>query len=139
MRSNYVRGASITVSASQEEILDMLACSGATGVGCTCEDGRAVVAFSSGGRRFRIVLTLPRAVDGPLLAAGAGRVPKMAQEVARRRWRQLAELIRAKLAAVAAGIVAFDQEFLAYTLTPESGPAPVAAVPGTAPAAGAGS
>jgi Lon protease-like protein len=122
MSSNYVRGASITASAYQEEIRQMLTGSGATGFRCTCEDGRAAIAFSSGGRRFRIVLALPRAAEEPLQPPSRGQA-RTAQESARQRWRALSQLIRAKLDAVAAGIVTIDQEFLAYGLAPQAEPA----------------
>lgn len=124
MSSNYVRGASVTAAASQSEILEMLAGSGATGLRCTSEDGRAGISFASGGRQYRIVVVLPRSSDESLQPAGAGHAPKTAHEGARQRWRALAVLIRAKLDAVASGIVTFDQEFLAYALSPQRAHAP---------------
>ena len=128
MNSNYVRGASVTASASQDEIRSMLAGSGATGVRCTWEDGRAAIAFSSGACRFRIALALPRGAGDPLQPPSSiGHGAKTAQEGARQRWRALSQLIRAKLDAVAAGIVTFDQEFQGYAL----------ASPGDAPSRGA--
>jgi hypothetical protein len=132
MSSNYVRGASISASASQTEIANMLTGSGASGFRCTCEDGRAAINFRSGGRAFRIVLALPRETVEPLAPSSTGDAPKAAQEAARRRWRQLSVLIQAKLDAVALGIVTFDQEFLAYMLDArDDGPLPATA-PGIA-------
>lgn len=103
MTSNYIRGASVTALESQAEIGAMLAGSGATGFRCTCEDGRAAVAFVWGARRYRMVLDLPRAAEFALHGHPAG--PKTAQESGRQRWRALSALI-----------VAFDDEFLAYAL-----------------------
>lgn len=114
MTSNYVRGASVTALESQAEIGAMLAGSGATGFRCTCEDGRAAVAFAWGARRYRMVLDLPRAAEFALHGHPTG--PKTAQESGRQRWRALSALVRAKLEAVDAGIVVFDDEFLAYAL-----------------------
>ena len=116
MTSNYIRGASITASESQTEIQDMLAGYGATSLRCTREDRKATISFAADGRQFRIVLTLPRSADDPLKPPSTGHAPKTAQESARQRWRALSVLIRAKLDAVASGIVTFDQEFLAYRI-----------------------
>ncbi|MCA4133382.1 hypothetical protein [Arthrobacter sp. M4] len=118
MRSNYVRGASITASASQAEIQDMLSDFGAVGLRCIREDGRATIAFRSGGQQFRMILVLPRSADEELQKRSTGHALKTPQETARQRWRALSVLIRAKLDAVASGIVSFDQEFMAYRLPP---------------------
>ncbi|WP_344300835.1 hypothetical protein [Sinomonas flava] len=114
MSSNYIRGASVTALESQAEIGAMLAGSGATGFRCTWEHGRAAIAFIHGACRYRMVLDLPRAAEFALHRHPTG--PKTAQESGRQRWRALSALVRAKLEAVDAGIVAFDDEFLAYTL-----------------------
>src|SRR5579859_8069013 len=103
MVTNYVRGASITSSALQAEIREMLTDYGATEFRCVWEGGKAAVVFSSGERQFRFVLDLPASTRAPLDQGSA----KTTEEVARRRWRQLALLIRAKLDAVASGIVTF--------------------------------
>lgn len=107
----------------------MLASSGATAFRCTCEDERAAITFRSGSHGFRIILALPREVEEPLAPRSTGDASKAAQEAARRRWRQLSQLIKAKLEAVAFGIVTFDQEFLAYMLDP----LPALALPVTTP------
>lgn len=123
MSTNYVRGSSITAAASQAEIQDLLARSGATDVRCASEDGRAAIAFASGSRHYRIVLSLPRPSEEPLRPPSTGQPAKSAQEGARQRWRALAALVRAKLEAVDSGIVTFDQEFVGYRLAPYERPA----------------
>ncbi|WP_344299355.1 hypothetical protein [Sinomonas flava] len=123
---NYVRGASLTCSDSQSEIEAVLLAAGAAGFRCVSQQGRAVLAFSSGGHRFRIVLPLP----GPSAPGGLRPYRRSApQEDARRRWRQLAQLIRAKVDAVEAGIASFDEEFLAYIVMPGGGTVFEAAAP----------
>jgi hypothetical protein len=122
MTTNYVRGASVTCSDSQSEIEAVLLGAGAAGFRCVSQQGRAVLAFSSGGHQFRIVLALP-GPSVPRVPAGAQRSHRRTapQEDARRRWRQLAQLIRAKVEAVEAGIAGFDEEFLAYIVMPGGG------------------
>ena len=107
MRSNYVRGASLSSSAFQAEIQQMLAGCGAREFRIASEHGKATVSFSLGDRRFRFVLSHL-----------GSRESSSSQETARQGWRQLSVLIRAKLEAVASGIVTFDEEFLAYMVMP---------------------
>jgi hypothetical protein len=124
MTTNYVRGASITSAASRVEIQDMLTDYGATGFRCGWEEGRAAIAFTAGERRFRFVLALPGSADlagsvgDRLQPRRQGTGTKSAEEQARWCWHRLSLLIRAKLEAVASGIVSFDQEFLAYMVLP---------------------
>ncbi|MEA5454051.1 hypothetical protein SPF06_04875 [Sinomonas sp. JGH33] len=103
----------------------MLAASGASGFRLASEHGKAAIAFRAGNRRFRLVLGHPGSADSlpdpdydPLHPHSTGEESKSAQEAARKSWWQLSLLIRAKLEAVATGIVTFDEEFLAYMLMP---------------------
>ena len=128
MVTNYVRGASVTCSASQEDIRDMLIASGAHGLRFVSVQGNAGITFSSADRRFRLVLPLPapdpQSPDpnrSPLRPESSASEIKAAQDAARHCWRQLSLLIRAKLDAVDAGIVTFDEEFLAYVVMPSGG------------------
>jgi hypothetical protein len=122
MRSNYIRGASVTCSASQIEIQAMLAASGATGIRIASEHGKTRITFRSGAHHF--LLALP---------AASSDLPH-AQEAARRGWRQLAALVQAKLDAVNVGIATFDEEFLAYMVMPGGATVFQAVAPGIAAA-----
>ncbi|GAB2753325.1 hypothetical protein [Sinomonas soli] len=122
MRSNYIRGASVTCSASQAEIQTMLAAAGATGIRFASERGKTRITFRSGGHHF--LLALPAAMSD---------LPH-AQEGARRGWRQLSALVQAKLDAVDAGITTFDEEFLAYMVMPGGATVFQAVAPGVAAA-----
>ncbi|MDR6622390.1 hypothetical protein [Sinomonas atrocyanea] len=122
MRSNYIRGASVTCSASQAEIQTMLASAGATGIRFASERGKTRITFRSGGHHF--LLALPAATSD---------LPH-AQEAARRGWRQLSALVQAKLDAVDAGITTFDEEFLAYMVMPGGATVFQAVAPGIAAA-----
>jgi hypothetical protein len=124
MRSNYVRGASLSCSMIQAEIQQMLAGTGAHGFRVASDHGKAAVSFNCGGRRFRLVLEhagpdSPGApAHDPLQPSSRIHESKNAQETARQSWRQLSLLIQAKLDAVDSGIVTFDEEFLAYMVMP---------------------
>jgi hypothetical protein len=103
----------------------MLIGCGASDFRIASEHGKAAVAFRSGEHRFRLVLPNPGAADplatgghDPLQPASRGQESKTALDATRQSWRQLSLLIRAKLEAVSAGIVTFDEEFLAYMLMP---------------------
>jgi hypothetical protein len=122
MRSNYIRGASVTCSASQTEIQEMLTASGATGIRIASEHGKTRITFHTGAHHF--LLALP---------AASSDLPH-AQEAARRGWRQLTALVHAKLDAVAAGITTFDEEFLAYMVMPGGATVFQAVAPGIAAA-----
>jgi hypothetical protein len=124
MGSNYIRGASITCAASQAEIQSMLGAAGARGFQLAAERGATRIAFSLGDRQF--LLSLP-------LSASEG-TSTAAQEAARRGWRQLSFLVRAKLDAVACGITTFDEEFLAYMVLPGGATVFQAVKPGMAAA-----
>ncbi|GHG49434.1 hypothetical protein GCM10012320_17520 [Sinomonas cellulolyticus] len=107
MSAHYVRGASLTCAALQSDIQTMLTGAGAHDVLLGPGNGPSV-AFSHGGHRFRVAPP----------AGGEAHTQGSVQEAARHRWRQLAQVLRAKLDAVGTGIVAFDQEFLGYMVLP---------------------
>ena len=86
--------------------------------------GRAMVGFEIGSRRVRFMLPLPDPADEAftLTPTGKYRKPEAArkewEQAGRQRWRALALVIKAKLEAVAAGIVTFEEEFLAHLVLP---------------------
>lgn len=93
------------------------------------EDGpspRAVLAFVLHDRQVRFVLPLPdrdsrefthTPSKGQRRAADAAEAAY--EQAIRSRWRSLTLVIRAKLEAVSAGIVTFEDEFLAHFVLPE--------------------
>jgi hypothetical protein len=89
-------------------------------------DPRAVVAFVIHDRQVRFVLPMPDRDDPAFRYTPARRQRRSdtAREEAyeqaiRSRWRSLGLVIRAKLEAVSAGIVTFEDEFLAHLVLPE--------------------
>jgi hypothetical protein len=93
------------------------------------EDGpnpRAVVAFVIGERQVRFLLPMPDRTSREFTLTPSSRRPRSAsaadaayEQAVRSRWRSLGLVIRAKLEAVSAGIVTFDEEFLAHLVLPE--------------------
>lgn len=93
------------------------------------EDGntpRAVVAFVIDERQVRFLLPMPNSQSREFthtparknLRSDAER-EKAYEQAVRSRWRSLGLVIRAKLEAVAAGIVTFEDEFMAHLVLPE--------------------
>jgi hypothetical protein len=123
MATNYVRGASITCAASRAEIQEMLSQYGATGFRTGSENGRTIIAFTANRRRFRFLYEPPGSPE-PADATRSPQKPrslpppKSHEELSRRYWHKLSMLIRAKLEAVDAGVVTFEEEFLAYMVLP---------------------
>lgn len=84
-----------------------------------------MIEFIAHDRRVRIMLPLPdqgdrryaRTPTGRARTADAAR-SEWEQDV-RARWRALALVVKAKLEAVASGIVSFEDEWLAYTVLPD--------------------
>lgn len=90
------------------------------------ENPRAVVAFVIDDRQVRFLLPMPdRGSDEFQLTPSRkwARTEEQAnaayEQAVRSRWRSLGLVIRAKLEAVASGIVTFEDEFMAHLVLPE--------------------
>lgn len=88
--------------------------------------GLAVIEFVAHRRRVRLVLHVPDPGDRAFTHTPARRVRRTAEAATEvynqavwQRWRALLLVIKAKLEAVAAGIVTFEDEFLPYTVLPD--------------------
>ncbi|MBT2566997.1 hypothetical protein J7I84_10940 [Arthrobacter sp. ISL-85] len=123
-RSFYTRGDSFSVEDSREHIERALLDFGATDVRFSQRERLSAIAFTAGGRQFRIVISLPQPDRIPPLR---GELPKVhgrevtakAQEIAARRfWHAFALSTDAKLAAAAAGVASLESEFLAHVVLP---------------------
>lgn len=86
--------------------------------------GRAMVGFEIGNMRVRFMLPLPDQMDERFTQTPTGKWRKPAaarkewEQAGRQRWRALALVIKAKLEAVASGIVTFEDEFMAHLVLP---------------------
>lgn len=121
----YAAGTDVTADRSRSEIERTLQRYGATSFMYGWEPNRAALAFAVEGRQVRFELPLPDRTSPEFTRTSSGkqaRTPKAASEAydqaVRQRWRALALVIKAKLEAVAAGIVTFDDEFLAHLVLP---------------------
>jgi hypothetical protein len=129
MPRKYAEGTSVDTTRSRIEIETIVRRFGATQI-VTFEDGqRAVFGFTARNRTIRLTLPLPDRADVKFTRHSRGvRSPAAAAEAfeqeVRRRWRSLALLVKAKLAAVTDGITEFEEEFLAHTVLPGGKPSP---------------
>lgn len=123
--ARYAQGTSVDSSASRAEIERTLTRYGATSFMYGWEESRAALAFSADGRQVRFILPLPDRHDRRFThtpAKNQARSPEAAEkeyeQACRQSWRALALVVKAKLEAVSAGIVSFEQEFLAHIVLP---------------------
>jgi hypothetical protein len=124
--SNYASSSSVSPEKSRAEIERILQRYGATSFAYGWDDGTAVVMFEAHNRRIRFTLPMPDQNDREFTHTperGTRRSPAQAraswEQAQRQRWRALALVIKAKLEAVQAGIVEFEDEFLAQIVLPD--------------------
>ena len=122
--STYAAKTEVSADRSRTEIEKTLQRYGATSFVYGWEETRAAVGFVAHGRQVRLVIPLPDPSDREFARTPTGR-PRSAvqakqayEQAVRARWRSLALVVKAKLEAVATGLVTFEQEFLAYTVLP---------------------
>ena len=120
----YAAATEVTPAKSRAEIETLLGRYGADAFGYVTEPGRAAVVFRINGRQIRFKLNLPDpgARQFTHNSRGARTVEAAArayEQACRQCWRALALVIKAKLEAVAAGIVTMEDEFLAQTILPD--------------------
>ena len=127
MSPQYAATTEVPSERSRAEIERSLTRYGATSFMYGWEQGRAAIQFEKDGRLIRFVLPLPDRdrAEFRLTPTGLVRARKAAEvayeQAVRQRWRALALVVKAKLEGVEAGIVSFEQEFLAHTVTPDGG------------------
>jgi hypothetical protein len=121
----YAHGTSVDSAASRAEIERTLVRYGASSFVSGWQDDAAMIGFVADGRQVRFVLRLPdpSAPEFTRTPTGQIRTTKAARsacdQAVRQRWRALALVVKAKLEAVASGIVSFDAEFYANTVLPD--------------------
>lgn len=121
----YAENTSVSSESSRMELERTVRRYGADQFAYMTRSGQAVIGFVADGRQVRFTLPLPdpkerRFTHSP--AKGLERAPKAAEEAyeqaVRQKWRALNLVVKAKLEAVEAGIVTFDEEFLAHLVLP---------------------
>ena len=124
MSSRYASDTSVSADRSRAEIERTLTRYGARGFMYGWDQDQAVLGFITRGRQVRFFLPMPDRSDPEFTRTPTGKPRSMTtaeaayDQAVRQRWRALALVIKAKLEAVAAGIVTFDEEFLAHLVLP---------------------
>ena len=123
--TRFAEGTSVSADRSRAEIEQTLKRYGADAFSYAYEPGRAVVAFRAHNRYVKLEVPLPNTDDPEVKLTPSGLTRSRAQrETAlaaeeRRRWRATALIVKAKLEAVASGVMTFDQEFGAFIVLPD--------------------
>jgi len=126
----YAKGTTVSAASSRAEIENTIARFKADGFAFGTQGNRATVQFLAQGRQIRFDLTLPDSNSPQFTqyrrsphSTPTRRTPdaaaKMYEQAIRELWRALALAVKAKLAAVEAGIASFEDEFLAYVVMPD--------------------
>lgn len=123
MSPQYAVGTNVTVARSRGEIEHLLVRYGADQFMSGYDSHRAAIEFRMQGRRARLVLPLPAQEEFAQTANGHRRSSSAAaaawEQATRSRWRTLVLVLKAKLEAIEAGIVSFDQEFGLNVVAPD--------------------
>lgn len=118
----YASKTTVPVERSRVEIERTLARYGASAFSYGYDQEHSVVMFAAAGRKLRFEIVSPTVENYLYTPTGRRRSTRDAENVAaqeeKQRWRALALIIKAKLEAVQAGIVSFEEEFLAHILLP---------------------
>ena len=122
--SRYAADTGVSSDRSRSEIERTLQRYGATSFAYGWQDDRAMIGFVAKDRRIQFVLPMPDRAAHEFTRTPTGR-PRSASQAAaayeqavRQRWRALALVIKAKLEAVEAGIVTFEDEFAMHMVLP---------------------
>lgn len=119
----YAEGTTVSVGRTRDEIERTLSRYGATGFMFGQDEQGAAVAFLIRGRHVRFAVPLPPASDFALTPTRKVRTVEAIrtehEKAVRSRWRALALIVKAKLEAVDAGVVEFDDEFMAQLVMPD--------------------
>lgn len=118
--SRYASKTTVAPEKSRNEIEATLRRYGAEGFVYGSFDGKAMIAFRAKGRNIKFMLPIPSIEDSEFKPkrARSGMRERNWEQGLRQRWRALALCIKAKLEAVEAGIVTFDEEFMAHIVLP---------------------
>lgn len=125
-KRTYAAGTDVSAQASRAEIEKMVRAAGANAFMFAEDVDVARVSFRMEGRLLRFDIPLPAPDEDrflTVLRGAAGRQKRTAVQAAaaydrvvRELWRALALTIKAKLTAVEAGIVTFEEEFLSHVV-----------------------
>lgn len=123
---SYAAGTQVPVDRSRSEIERILRIHGATAFTYGWDEAQAVVMFEIANRRILFRLPMPDRNARQFTHTAAKRqrrTPEAAEreyeQAIRARWRALLLIIKAKLEAVAAGVVTMETEFMPHVVLPD--------------------
>lgn len=128
MTGKYATDTTVSAAASRSEIESTLKRYGGSSFvyGQDDETRRVMVGFRISERNVRFTITLPDPGDRAFTHTptrdtrrSADKAKEAWEQAVRQIWRALHLIIKAKLEAVAAGVVEFDSEFLAHIVLPD--------------------
>ena len=121
--SDYARGTTVEVYASQLEVMKLLSKFGIKKHAFfSDESGAAAIAFERNRLSYRISIEMPNSGDAEFTKDRYGHSRPLADAVersnaeCRRRWRCLVLIVKAKLVAVEDHVTSFEKEFMAYAV-----------------------
>lgn len=117
--SPYAEGTDVPVDRSKAELEKLLQKYGASKFISGWDERQIVVGFVMAGRQVKFAMPAPSKDDPAVKFTPSGRYQRSESELVRawqgalrQRWRALVLIVKAKLEAVAAGAVTFEEEFL---------------------------
>ena len=123
MTGTYAAKTEVPQSRSRDEIERTLTRYGAQQFMYGWDGDNWVVGFVHTGRQIRFVLPQPNRKDYRLTSQGRPRTQsswdEAVEQAGRQKWRALALVVKAKLEAVEAGIVTFEDEFAMHMVLPD--------------------
>lgn len=118
----YAKGTTVGPEKTRSEIEKVLQRYGCDAFAFAWEGQNAMIAFKANGRAVRFEVPIPDRNEFKTTPTGQYRyeaaIDKAWDQGIRQRWRALLLVIKAKLEAVDAGIVTFEEEFLAHFILP---------------------
>lgn len=123
--TRYAESTTVGSDRSRAEIERTLTRYGASSFMYGWDADQALIGFVKDGRQIKFILPMPNRQDREFTHTPArntrrsdAQIEQAFEQAVRQRWRALALVIKAKLEAVEAGIVTFDEEFLAHFVLP---------------------
>lgn len=121
--SQYASNTQVSVEKSKAEIERTLRRYGAKSFAYYADDHRAIIAFVQNDRQIRFALPMPDPNSREFTHHQRGaRTPSareaLYEQATRQKWRALNLVLKAKLEAVDAGIVTFEEEFMSHFVLP---------------------
>jgi len=128
MTPPYAQGTNVPLERSKAELERILIKYGATRSISGWDQGQIVIGFEMQRRQVKMSMPIPSKDDPAICMTPSGKYRRSDAQVMgewqaaiRQRWRALVLIIKAKLEAVDAGVVTFEEEFLGQLVLPQAG------------------